>query len=1094
MHRIRLHRGLLSTLTVGLFLLGFAGSATGQGVTTAAMSGIVTDTQNLGLPGANVVAVHQPSGTMYGVASRIGGVYNIPNMRIGGPYQVIVSFVGYESVTENNIYLTLGQNLRLDFELAEAALEFDMLTVTGEQDEVLNAGRTGAATTIDREEVLQLPSIKRSTRDLTRIDPRNDGNYSFAGRNWLYNNISLDGSYFNNSFGLDDPAVGGQTAAEPVPFDAVEQVQVSIAPYDVRQSGFTGANVNTVTRSGTNTFSGSVYTFWRNESLIGNSVKGEEVIADPDLTFNQTGFSIGGPIIKDKLFFFVNGEIERRDDPGTNFVADEDGNVTFGESRVSATTMDQISQVMRDVYGYETGPYQGFVHETNNDKLLIKLDWNISESHNLSARYNFLDAERDLPPHAFVLSFNNSGRGPNSASLPFRNAGYSINNEFNSFAVELNSRGSGWANRLFTSYNRFRDFREPFSADFPTIEIGEGGITYTTVGHEPFSIHNILDQDVIQVTNNFTYFQGRHVLTLGANFEHYSFFNSFNIFRHGLFQLPDFLDFLCGTTFSSLDDFFARTDPDSENFYDFNSCVGSGPFKGEKIEVAQVGLYAQDELIVSPTLNLTFGVRVDVPMYLTDPVDNPFSRGLTALDPDDNPVTIDQSELPGSSPLFSPRIGFNYDLTGDRSTQLRGGTGIFTGRVPFVWIGNVISNPGNNPNLYPNIQDVPEDHVTDDSEERGRSILQTSFDLNAFAEDFKWPQIWTTNIAVDHKLPWDLLGTVEVLYGKDINAIFMRNDDLIEPVRTLADGRPYFLGPNGNELNPDGGPGIYTIDNTSEGWNFNVTAQLRKLFPNGLNTSLSYAYTEAKNNLQSTEIASVLWQSQPVQGDPNQPGLGWSQFNQRHRIVGTATYRHSWSNRIGTSLGVFFEAAEGGLFTAAGGNRFSFVYAGDVNGDGYSNDMIYVPTGMDDIKLGTIDENGDYVSDPNQWFRFDAFIEQDSYLSGIRGEIAERNGGLNPWYTNIDLRLMQDFKIRSGGQDHTLQVSFDVQNVANLISSDWGVRRGASPAAIAPLGLVGWDNAGDPVFSYTGPGETYADDPGELSRWRAQLGVRYIFN
>jgi hypothetical protein len=1016
-------------------------------------------------------------------------------MRIGGPYQVTVSFVGYESVTENNVYLTLGQNLRLDFELSSAALEFDMLTVIGEQDEVLNAGRTGAATTVDREEVLQLPSIKRSTRDLTRIDPRNDGNYAFAGRNWLYNNISLDGSYFNNSFGLDDPAVGGQTAAEPIPFDAVEQVQVSIAPFDVRQSGFTGANVNTVTRSGTNTFSGSVYTFWRNESLIGNSVKGSDVIADPDLSFNQTGFSLGGPLIKDKLFFFVNGEIERRDDPGTNFVADQDGNLTFGESRVDAETMDRIRDVMRSSYEYETGPYEGFVHETNNDKLLLKLDWNINASNNLSVRYNYLDAKRDLPPHPFVLSFNNSGRGPNSTSLPFQNAGYAINNEVNSFAVELNSRGDSWANRFFTSYNRFRDFREPFSEPFPTVEIGEDGVTYTTVGHEPFSAHNILDQDVFQVTNNFSYFKGRHVLTLGANFEHYSFFNSFNIFRHGLFQLPDALDFLCGTTFSSLDDFFARTDPAVDSlFYDFNNCVGTGPFKGEDIEVAQIGVYLQDEFVVSPTLNLTFGLRVDVPMYLTDPVDNPFSRNLTALDPDDNPVTIDQSDLPGASPLFSPRIGFNYDVTGDRSTQLRGGTGIFTGRVPFVWIGNVISNPGDNPNLYPNIEDVPEDHVTDDSDDRGRSILQTSFDLNAFAEDFKWPQIWTTNVAVDHQLPWGLLGTLEVLYGKDINAIFMRNDDLAKPVGTLDDGRPYFGGPGVYELNPDGDAGIYTIDNTDEGWNLNVTAQLRKLFPNGLNTSLSYSYTEAKNNLQSTEIASVLWQSQPVQGDPNRPGLAYSQFNQRHRIVGTATYRHAWNASTGTSIGLFFEAAEGGLFTAAGGNRYSYTYAGDVNGDFYSNDLIYVPANESEIKLGTLDDEGDFVRDATQWSSLNAFIEQDDYLSSHRGEIVDRNGGINPWYTNLDLRLMQDFNIQSGGQEHTLQVSFDIQNVGNFISSDWGVRRVVSPAAASPLTVVGFDNAGDPVFNFTGPAETYIDDPGELSRWRAQLGVRYIFN
>lgn len=474
-----------------------------QGVTTGAMSGLVTDANGEALPGANVVAVHEPSGTQYGTAVRSGGVYNIPNMKIGGPYTVTVTFIGYRTQKEENIFLNLGQNLRLDFRLTEEAIEMEIIEVTAEQDEVLNANRTGAATFINSEEVQQLPSIKRSTRDLIRLDPRNDGNYSFSGRNWLFNNISLDGSYFNNPFGLDDPAPGGQTNAEPVPYDAVEQVQVSVAPFDVRQSGFTGASVNTVTKSGTNQFRGSVYSFLRNEDLLGNKVRGRDVIANPDLTFNQSGFTLSGPLIQNKLFFFVNGELERTDTPGTNFVADRDGNIQFGESRVSFDVMNQIRQRMIDVYGYDPGTFEGFIHETDNDKLLLKLDWNINDNNNLTFRYNFLDARRDLPPHPFVLSANGSGRGPNENSLPFQNSGYQINNELHSFALELNSRGKSFANRFFFSYNRFRDFRNPFSEPFPTIEIAENGVTFTTVGHEPFSIHNILDQDVFQFTNKF---------------------------------------------------------------------------------------------------------------------------------------------------------------------------------------------------------------------------------------------------------------------------------------------------------------------------------------------------------------------------------------------------------------------------------------------------------------------------------------------------------------------------------------------------------------------------------------------------------------
>src|SRR5438874_48812 len=408
-------RGFKPAPLLGAALLVFGSTASafrplwGQGVTTAAMSGVVAAKDGTPLADATIVAVHVPSGTQYRAVTRTGGAYNVPNMRVGGPYRVTATRIGYKSHAQEGVFLSLGQDLRVDFALEPQAIELEAVEAAGQRDPVLNPGRTGAATFIDPEKVALLPSVKRSTRDLIRVDPRNDGNYSFSGRNWLYNNISLDGSYFNNPFGLDDPAPGGQTNAEPVPYDAVAQVQGSVAPFDVRQAALTRANVNTVTKSGTNEVHGSAYTFGRNQ---------------------------------------------------------------------------------------------------------------------------------DLPQHPCVLSFNSPGRGPDQTSLPFANAGYAINNHLHSFALELNSRSRGFANRFFASYNRFRDFREPFSKAFPTIEIGQNGVTYTTVGHEPFSIHNILDQDVWQFTNNFSLFQGKHVFTLGANFETFSFFNSFNIFRYGVFFLP----------------------------------------------------------------------------------------------------------------------------------------------------------------------------------------------------------------------------------------------------------------------------------------------------------------------------------------------------------------------------------------------------------------------------------------------------------------------------------------------------------------------------------------------------------------------------
>jgi hypothetical protein len=1099
---------LLFVLALTMILIR---AAFGQGVTTAALSGIVTDGEGNPLLGANVVAVHEPSGTRYGASSRENGQYDIPNMRIGGPYSVTVSYVGYREQKKTDIFLGLGQLTRVSFEIEQEAVAGEEVVVTAEIDPLFNSGRTGAATQIDPDAVAMLPSVKRSTRDLIRLDPRSDGNYSFGGKNWLYNNISVDGSYFNNPFGLDDPAPGGQANAEPIPFDAVEQVQVSIAPFDVRQGGFTGAGVNTVTKSGTNTLRGSVYSYLRNENFQGNQVSGQDVIADPSLSYNQSGFYLSGPIMRNKLFFFANAELERRDDPGTNFVAttSSTGDPAFGESRVEVEDMNRIYNTLRSVYGYEPGAYQNFIHNTDNQKFITKLDWNINENHSAVFRYNYLDSYRDLPPHPFVLSFNGTGRGPNESSLPSQNSGYRIHNNLHSFALEVNSRGGKFANRFFASYNRFRDYREAFSEDFPTIEIGDGGVTYTTVGHEPFSIHNILDQDVLQITNNFSYYLGNHVITAGVNFEYFAFFNSFNIFRHGVFFLPYFVRPI-GSTFPTLEDFFRSTNPaDTANFIDFRQMVGSGPFKGELIDVGQLGLYAQDEFLVSPKLSLTYGLRIDFPIYFTDPVDNPFSRSLTALDQDGNPETVDQSKLPDTKPLFSPRVGFNWDVTGNRATQLRGGTGIFTGRIPFVWFGNVISNPGANPNLYPGIalEDVPDDHETDTGEGRvtpGRSILQQSFDLNGMNPEFAWPQVWNTNLAVDQRLPNGWSGTLELIYGKDMNAIYMRNADLVRPVSTLPDGRPYYGGAGNNELNPDGGSGIYVIDNTSDGYHFNLTAQLRKQFQSGFSGSAAYAYMIAKSQLKSTEIASVLWQENPIQGDPNRPNLSYSEFGQRHRITGGATYTKNWTPNTRTHFGLFFEIAEGNRFSGAGGNRYSYTYSGDVNGDGAAgNDLIYIPRNDSEIYFDPItDGQGNVVkSEAQQWTELNAFIEQDNYLSKHRGEIAERFGAVNPWYQTVDFRIMQDFAFDMGAQKHTFQLSLDFLNFLNLFSSSWGVRKVASSAATTPLALTRHDDDpannipdGAPVFNYVGPRETFIDDPGIASRWRIQLGLRYFFN
>ncbi len=491
--------------------------------------------------------------------------------------------------------------------------------------------------------------------------------------------------------------------------------------------------------------------------------------------------------------------------------------------------------------------------------------------------------------------------------------------------------------------------------------------------------------------------------------------------------------------------------------------------------MGQLSFYAQDEYFASKNFSITYGVRVDIPQYYDDLVDNPFSRGLTLLDENDQPETVDQSALPGGKALFSPRVGFNWDVNGNSITQVRGGTGIFTGRLPFVWVGNNISNPGGNPNLPAHLR---------------------SFDLNAMDPDFKWPQVWTTNLAVDHLFDNGLLATLEFVYGKDINAIYVRNADLVAPVRTLPDGRPYFGGAGANELNPDGGSGAYVIDNTDEGYNFNITAQLRKNFGNGLRANLSYTYLKAKNVMKTTEIASVLWQNNPVKGDPNKPQLSDAEFGNRHRIIGGLTYKKEWSQNLATSIGVFLEIAEGNRFTAAGGNRYSFIYAGDVNGDGQGgNDLIYIPRSASEINFDPyVNSSGQTVSAGDQWTAFNNFITQDDYLNSNRGKIADRFGEINPWFSNIDMRILQDFSFMIGKRKQTFQLSIDILNVANLINSEWGVRKIANTLATSPLQLVRFNAQGAPVFNYKANlKETFIDDPGQFSRWSMQVGLRYMF-
>lgn len=1032
--------------------------AISQGVTTSSISGKVVDNTGETIPMANVIVIHTPTGTEYGTVTMDDGGFNIRNMRVGGPYKVIVSFVGFNNTEETGIYLQLNKTANVFITLQLSSTELAEVEILAKKEGELNTEQTGAMTNIDSKQIQSLPNISRSSGDLTRLTPQADGN-SFGGRNNLYNNFSLDGSIFNNSFGLDYATPGGQANAQPVSLDAIEQIQVSLAPFDVREGGFTGAGINAVTKSGTNEIKATVYTFLRNENMIGDKVSGVDA---PNLDFstNQTGFSIGGPIIKNKLFFFINAEVERRNELAHGFVANDGTNSGANVTSVLEADIMDVQQHLMSEWGYDAGAYQGYSHETYNNKFLAKLNWNIAKNHTLTLRYNMLDAWKDILPHPEAIG----GRGPTSYRLPFENSSYVINNKIHSVVAELNSIiSNNLANKLMISYTGFRDTRDPHSAPFPVIDIQDDfGNVAITAGSEMFSTNNVLDQDVFQFTDNLTFYMEKHTLTAGVNLEVFKFNNSFNLFYYPWH------------TFSSVSDFLNTTSADM----DFNAEVAASQenaYAMSEVDVAQLGLYLQDEFEVNDQLNLTFGLRIDIPIYLNSIEES--SATLESanfdgfVDEDGNAAVVDPSIWPSARILWSPRIGFNYDVKGDNSIRVRGGTGIFTGRVPFVWLGNQASNSG----MFPGY----------------------SFQINSTSEDFRFPQVWKTNLAADWNLGNGLIVSFEGIYGKDINAVVHRNYNMLAPSQNLSgtgDTRAIFGGFNEvNIYSADADAigfldaGAIVMDNVSEGYQYSLTGKLQKIFAFGLRADVAYTYQESKDYTSiPAEIAADAFQRNPIVGDPNDPTLSWSRYGLKHRIISSFMYQTSYKS-MASSFGVIFEAGQG--------NRYSYTYAGDLNQDAIANnDLLYVPASSSDINFGTV-VDGVGVEAPDaaaQWSALDAFIEQDDYLSTRRGDYAERNGASLPWFAQMDFRIMQDFYFDIKGKKHTIQLSIDVMNLGNMINSDWGVREYAT--TYNPITVTGVDANNVPYFQFdTNLTDSYIDAFSVASKWQMQFGIRYIF-
>ncbi len=1032
-------------------------------VTTSNIRGSVLDDQNQPLFGANVVAVHNPTGTKYGAAANEDGRFNLLNLRVGGPYTVTISYVGFRDYQQDNIYLTLGKTFNVDVALVPDSQQLNEVVVTSDATGTFGSDRTGAETSVGRRELTRLPTISRSAQDFTRLEPSSNGN-SFGGRNDQFNNFSLDGAIFNNPFGLDAPTPGGQTDAQPISLDAIDQIQVSTAPYDVTLSGFTGASVNAVTKRGTNEFHGTVYGFYRDESLTGGKVNGEDVVK-PDLKQNQYGFSIGGPIVKNKLFFFANFEKDERDDLGTNGWVPNTGSGAINESRVNRNDLIDVSSALEGL-GYNTGRFEGFTYGSESTKGILKLDWNINDNNRLALIYNFLDASKEKPAHPTAIRT----RGPSFATLQFENSGYQINNKLNSFQLELNSTLSDQiTNKLQVGYSHFDDFRNPLSSPAPAITILDGnGVPYIIVGHEPFSIHNRLDQKVFQLTNNMNIFSGNHTYTVGFSYEKFQFDNSFNLGAYGYDENGDFVQEVGAfAAYDNLAAFFTDVNDgtlaaalaNAEAVAAANNARPDGALFGWSLaetNVGQMAFYVQDEWNVNDNLKLTYGIRFDKPLYFDtrDKIDEniarkpfTFSPNIEYFNPNTNQTTlIDSRTLPESNFLISPRFGFNWDVKGDNTTQIRGGTGVFTGRFPFVWLGNQV---------------------------QGLDF----FFYQVVDPDFEWPQVWRTNVGLDHRFESGYIFTADVSYTKDINAAHVQNWGLRNPSLSLnapGDTRPYYA-------DSDRGNNAYVFTNSDEGRIWNASVRLQRTFDNGLYTSIAYNYLNAKDvNSIEAEITGDAFDFNPTQGNANKDVLSYSKYGDTHRFVGVASKQFKYGNndRWATTLSAFFEYAQGG--------RFNYTYGGNINGDNsfQNNDLLYIPTASDVQQM--------QFSGPGQAEALEAYIQQDDYLSDHRGEYAERYGALAPWRSRWDVKLLQDYNFKVGDKTHTVQFSVDVLNFGNLLNSKWGVIE--QPNSLNPLSVSVDPVTRTPTYSFdTNLKETFGFDSSLQSRWQAQFGLRYIF-
>lgn len=1028
-------------------------------VTTSGISGkVMTDGEPV--IGATIQAILVSSGSRYGTVTNEDGRFSLQGMRVGGPYQVEISYIGFKTVVYNDIYLRIGDVYALNVTLNESPETIGEVVVTGHAG--VSATRTGAASSFSGGDIALLPTISRSVTDITRLTPQatvnSSGSISFAGANNRYNSFQIDGVMNNDVFGLSTNGTnGGQAGTEPVSLDALEQIQVNIAPFDVRQSGFTGGGVNAITKSGTNEFRGTAYFFGNNQNLIGktpgnlmNGEKRDKLINQHDFQFGAT---MGGPIIKDKLFLFANYERTDKSIPTSN-------NLNDGSAISEANAKAILDHLKELTDGRYTANFDKKDVYTRSNKASAKIDWNINDRNKFTARYSFVGADK--------LSFPRS-----EYALRASDEAFVYTSNTHSVIAELNSTiNNTLNNELRASYVRVRDSRDPQGDPFPYIQINNiSGRNNAYLGTDYSSIANKLNQDIFTLTDNFSWLQGNHNFTFGTHNELYHFKNLFIQNLYGAY------------TFASLDDFL-NNKVETYNYGQSKVGVTGTDRFAPSFSAMQIGLYAQDNWSISDRFSLAYGIRMDVPLLLDRPTENPvFNKWEVAKQYD-----VETNRKTKATPLWSPRVGFRWTATEDGATLIRGGAGVFTGRIPFVWLSNSFSNTGMEFEKYYYKGTFPEGFYfnTDpfgqyEMIKKGNTDKSTEVDV--FTKNFKYAQNLRFNLALEQILPSDIRITLEGIYSKTLNDVVYRNINMGLTDQTVAsayglsfDNRPLFK----SKLNSDY-TRVILLDNTSRGYTYNLSAKLEKTFDFGLDLMASYMFGQSKSlNSGASSVAWSNWQYNEIKGDPNHPELSYSDFNIPHRVVVAVTYGKEYAR--------YFKSTVSLVYTGQSGAPYNVTYSGDLNGDGSTgNDLAFIPT---DVNIDQMDFlKTDKISSDQQRADLKAFLGQTRYLKDHRGEYYDRNADNMKFEHHFDFRFLQDFKLKVGERTNTIQLSFDIMNVGNMFNKKWGLQHFLPNDSYSPIAY-----RGNGQFQYTS-GANY--NPFSISdfysRWRAQVGLRYIF-